>query len=180
MTPPLLLNSAPAAGFDEPFEMLAACHERVERMLRLLARLQAHLQATGADEAARQAARDVMRYFDLAAPHHHEDEERHVLPALRASGDVTLRALADRLQREHIVMAAAWAALRPGLQSLADAGWSGEPAAGHFARWSAFAELYRGHLDAEDGQAYPAAAARIVDAARRAMGDEMAQRRGVR
>ena len=28
-------HSAPAAGFEEPFEMLATCHERVERMLAL-------------------------------------------------------------------------------------------------------------------------------------------------
>lgn len=33
---PLILHAAPAAGFDQPFEMLQACHERVGRMLVLL------------------------------------------------------------------------------------------------------------------------------------------------
>ena len=82
MTTPLILHAAPAAGFDEPFELLAACHQRVERMLGLLQRLQPHLQAHGADRAGAEAARDLLRYFDLAAPHHHEDEELHVLPVL--------------------------------------------------------------------------------------------------
>ena len=30
------LFHSPSAGFDAPFEMLSACHERVERTLRLL------------------------------------------------------------------------------------------------------------------------------------------------
>jgi hypothetical protein len=46
----LPLHTAPVAGFDEPFAMLAACHERVERMLQLLERLATHLAAQG-DEA---------------------------------------------------------------------------------------------------------------------------------
>ena len=75
MTHPLL-HSGPAVGFDEPFEMLEACHERVQRSLALLARLIAHVDAHGHDEKSRSAAHDVLRYFELAAPHHHEDEEQ--------------------------------------------------------------------------------------------------------
>ena len=93
MTSPLTLHVGPAAGFDQPFEMLAACHERAARMLDLLARLLPHLASQGCDEQARQAARDVMRYFDLAGPAHHEDEERHVFPLLQASPDPAAQAL---------------------------------------------------------------------------------------
>ena len=116
MSTPLILHAAPAAGFDEPFEMLDACHERVGRMLSLLQRLRTHLQGGMADEPARQAARDVMRYFDLAAPHHHQDEERHVFPALVASGDATLAQLAARLLADHAQMTAAWAGVRPSIE----------------------------------------------------------------
>jgi hypothetical protein len=49
---------APAAGFDEPFAMLGACHERVRRSLALLQRLVEHAAAHGADAQARDAARD--------------------------------------------------------------------------------------------------------------------------
>ncbi|MDY0108049.1 MAG: hemerythrin domain-containing protein, partial [Giesbergeria sp.] len=80
----------PAVGFDTPFEMLAACHERVLRSLALLQKLQDYLHGHPCDDSARQAARDVLRYFDVAAPLHHEDEELHVFPPLleRGTADV--------------------------------------------------------------------------------------------
>jgi hemerythrin-like domain-containing protein len=180
MTSPLILHAAPAAGFDEPFEMLAACHQRVERMLGLLQRLQQHLESHGPDRPAAEAARDVMRYFDQAAPNHHEDEERHVLPVLRASGDPALQALAERLHAEHQAMTQAWGLLRPGLARLAAGDWPVPAAVEEFARWAAFDALYRGHLAAEDGSAYPAVSRRLAPAALAAIGDEMARRRGVR
>jgi hemerythrin-like domain-containing protein len=170
----IVLHHAPAAGFDQPFELLAACHERVERMLGLLERLDAHLPAQGADAQAQDAARDVMRYFDQAAPHHHEDEERHVLPALREAG---LGALADRLHADHLAMAAAWQAMRVALAEVAAGRWT---AGAGLDQVAGFAALYRAHMAREDGEAFPLAAARIEGAARAAMADEMAARRGLR
>jgi hemerythrin-like domain-containing protein len=166
-----------AAGFDAPFDMLSACHERVERSLGLLERLGVHLRGHGADAQARDAALDVLRYFDLAAPHHHEDEERHVLPVLRALGR---GALADRLHADHGAMAVAWAGLRVQLEAIlaGDAGPATTPEAAQ--AWQAFAALYRQHARIEDGEAFPAARGALDAAAQRAMGDEMARRRGAR
>ena len=62
--------NTPAVGFEQPFAMLEACHERVERTLTLLSRLRSYLREQAVDDAARQAARDVLRYFDIAAPLH--------------------------------------------------------------------------------------------------------------
>jgi hypothetical protein len=166
------LHSPPAAGFDAPFEMLHACHERVLRTLDLLLRLQAHLADHGADVQARDAARDILRYFDLAAPEHHADEERHVLPRLRA---LQLLALAERVQAEHHDMNARYAALRPGLLALAQDGWV--PATG---LWPAFAALYRAHVELEESLAYPPVAAGLEPAALAVMGSEMASRRRAR
>jgi hemerythrin-like domain-containing protein len=181
LTQSVLLHRAPAAGFDQPFEMLAACHERVERMLGLLERLAAHLPRQGADAQARDAARDVMRYFDQAAPQHHEDEERHVLPALREaareSGQAALAALADRLHADHEQMAAAWAALRVALAGIV-AG-QGPPGVTLDAV-PGFAALYRAHIEREDREAFPAAAVLVRGAMLETMGEEMATRRGVR
>lgn len=78
--------NTPAVGFEQPFAMLEACHERVERTLTLLSRLRSYLREQAVDDAARQAARDVLRYFDIAAPLHHEDEELHVFPLLLERG----------------------------------------------------------------------------------------------
>jgi len=176
-------HSAPLAGLEAPFEMLAACHERVERMLALQARLQQHLKDKGCDEPARQAARDVMRYFDLAAPLHHQDEEVHVFPPLLAGPDAELRALVERLLRDHRQMEQAWVAARRTLQAIADspAGADGPaPLAPEQAdALERFAALYRQHLDDENGVAYPAAQAALPPAAVQAMSEDMMQRRGV-
>ncbi len=166
MTP---LHTAPAVGFEAPYEMLHACHERVLRTLELLLRLQAHVAVHGADVQARDAARDVLRYFDLAAPHHHLDEERHVLPRLRALGQA---ALADRVLAEHQQMVASYAQIRPGLQALAEDGQVPPVAA-----WPAFVALYREHIVLEESQVYPPAAAAEGMQALAAMGAEMAARR---
>jgi hemerythrin-like domain-containing protein len=171
-----------AAGLEAPFEMLAACHERVERMLALQARLQQHLLDTGCDEPARQAARDVMRYFDLAAPLHHQDEELHVFPPLLAGADTALRELAQRLIQDHRQMEAAWVQARSVLQAIADhspaAGWSPLTPVQTEAL-NRFAALYRQHLDDENAIAYPAAQAALPPQAVQAMSEDMMQRRGV-
>lgn len=171
------LVPSPAAGFDAPFAMLEACHERVLRTLDLLRRLVAHVAAHGGDDQARQAARDVLRYFDLAAPQHHLDEERHVLPTLQASGDPALRELAARLHDDHRRMDAAWAQARPLLQGLADGGLARFSAAQEQVL-DAFAALHAGHLEAEERSAFPVAAQQLDTAALAAMSADMRQRRG--
>ncbi|MBV8035747.1 hemerythrin domain-containing protein [Roseateles sp.] len=165
-----LLHAGPAVGFDQPLEMLLACHERVRRSLDLLLRLQAHVAVQGADEPARDAARDVLRYFDIAGPKHHEDEERHVLPQLRAAGRGQL---ADRLAAEHAEMGRQWAALRPALEALRDGCDEGLDAPA----CQAYAALYAGHMAAEEGEAFPTAARQLDAAMLAAMGAEMAARR---
>ncbi|MBA4176947.1 MAG: hypothetical protein C0505_10380 [Leptothrix sp. (in: Bacteria)] len=181
-TYPLNLHRSPAAGFEQPFEMLQACHERVQRMLALLLRLADHLATQGADADARQAARDVMRYFDHAGPAHHEDEERHLFPPLLEKGDAALQALVRRLQQDHVAMSAAWREVRADLADIETGDWRRGPI-GRLAearrRWQAYADLYAAHIDAEEGQAYPAAQRLLPASALRTMGQEMATRRGV-
>ena len=182
MTQPIRLSSLlgpPAAGFEEPFEMLAACHERVNRMLALLVRLRAHVRQHGADDQARQAARDVLRYFDQAAPQHHQDEELHVFPPLLALADPTLAAVVRRLQQDHLDMAARWREARVVLVRLAEGGLDRLDGEDETAL-EAFASLYEAHLRAEDEIAYPAAERLLDDRARSAMGEEMMHRRGAR
>jgi hemerythrin-like domain-containing protein len=181
----VLLNSSPAAGFDQPFDMLSACHERVERSLQLLSRLVAHLAEAGDTprdrEMAASAAHDVLRYFDLAAPAHHEDEERHVFPLVRAIGDEGLADTVDRLHADHQAMTSAWQRLRAPLEEVAQQGQSRDLPALETAA-SAFSGLYDEHMALEDSVIFPAARASAEAAgaaAVEAMGSEMAARRGV-
>ncbi len=169
------------AGFEHPFDMLAACHERLERTLSLLDRLVSYLDAEGSDLHARDAARDVVRYFDIAAPAHHEDEERHVFPTLEASSDESLHKLAARLRADHQQMVEEWAALRPLLTRvmLGDEGPYIELALAA----SHFHDFHTAHMAAEDEFAFRPAHAVMSQGdaeAMREMGDEMARRRGLR
>ena len=168
---------APAVGFEQPFEMLEACHERVNRTLDLLRRLMAHIDTNGHDTSSRSAAADVLRYFDIAAPLHHEDEELHVFPALARRTDVKLRAAIAALQGDHERMAMYWAQLRGALVL-----WRDDAAApaidGATRRLAAdFIGGYAAHIATEEELVYPAARACFDDAGLARIGAEMQARR---
>jgi len=169
---------SPAAGFEDPYALLGACHDRVRRTLRLLARLGPHLQRRGADDQAVQAARDVLRYFGMAAPQHHLDEERHLVPLLQASADAALQAAAQTLLADHGRIGQTWHALEPLLERVA-AGQVPDPTR-FAASVSEFLRLYDAHLVLEETVVFPSA--RVLQASRgpaavAEMGQEMALRR---
>ncbi len=174
--------ASPAAGFDQPFEMLHACHERVRRTLALMQRLVAHVESNGNDAQARGAAADVWRYFEIAGPAHHEDEERHVIPLLLASGDAMLMNTARQLRADHERMDAVWATLSMRLLLLRD-GPDGALAPAALAALSdevrQFVALHDTHVPLEEAVAFPEALRRTSEHARLSMGREMATRRGV-
>lgn len=171
---------SPGVGFEAPFEMLAACHERVERMLDLLTRLRAHVSQQGCDEQARSAAADVLRYFDLAAPQHHLDEERHVFPAVLALQQEPLDRLVARLQHEHRQMETLWATVRGALAQVTQAdapSWTPWSAADN-AAMDAFVAIYQDHIRDEENCVYPAAQQALALPLLQAMSLDMARRRG--
>lgn len=169
--------NSPAVGFEQPFEMLEACHERVQRSLALLQRIVEHIDAHGHGAPSRAAAGDVLRYFDIAGPHHHEDEERHVFPALLEHPDRSVRAAVAQLQADHVWMQAAWARLREVLLRWRDDDAAPAVTDEERALVADFADAYARHIPLEEAVAYPAAQ-RLLDEARlRRIGDEMAARR---
>ncbi len=177
----LLSDDLSAAGFDQPFELLRGCHARITRMDALLLRLIDHVAQQGTDAQAQQAADKVLRYFDVAAPLHHEDEELHVFPVLRASaaGWVGDDAVLERLESDHRALALLWAELRDWLLQVkaAQALPASAPIAEAAQRFSA---LHAAHIAIENTQIFPAAQACMDAAQITAMGQGMAARRGVR
>ncbi len=171
---------APAASFDQPFDMLGACHERVQRSLDLLKRLQAHLLTTGCDDDARQAAADVLRYFDIAAPLHHEDEELHVFPPLLANAGAEIKALVRELQQDHHLMESHWANARCVLKQVGEStgenGQALDPE--QTAALHGFTALYNDHIEREEQVVYPAALVYVTPQAMQTMGADMKRRRG--
>ncbi|MBF5002776.1 hemerythrin domain-containing protein [Diaphorobacter caeni] len=170
---------SPGVGFEQPFEMLDACHDRVRRSLQLLLDLRVYLRANGCDDSVRQAVRDVQRYFDIAAPLHHQDEELHVFPALkeRCADDADLQSLVRQLQRDHEDMHRLWSgAVRGALEAVAGGAQDRFTAAQESA-FDAFAQCYARHLTMENEVAYPQARLVVDEAEQQAMGREMAARR---
>lgn len=163
-----------APGFDHPVALLLSCHDKVRRFAGLSLRLDLHLARHGTDEEAATAARNVLRYFDLAAPLHHADEEKDLFPALRRLGDPALDAALAALEAEHAELDALWRAVRPWLEAVAQQGLPVRPA-----ELDEFARRYPDHAQREEDELYPAAQ-RLAPEVLAAIGRNMRQRRGAR
>ncbi|MBU6502099.1 MAG: hemerythrin domain-containing protein [Burkholderiales bacterium] len=169
----------PAAGTEAPLEMLSACHDRITRQCATLRRLVPHLALHGADQEARTAAANVMRYFDTSAIHHHRDEEVDLFPALiesmAGSDPVCLRQLTEGLTRDHRALEAQWQKLRIALAKIA----AGESVSLTSDDVEAFAGPYERHLEREDAELLPMAARLLGDDALASIGCAMRERRGI-
>lgn len=108
-----------APGFDAPLDMLHACHDKVRRFAGHLEQLPDYLARHVLGAGARNTIAGVLRYFDVAGPLHHQDEERDLFPLL-VRRDPGLASEVARLAGEHIELGALWAQLRLQLQALAD------------------------------------------------------------
>jgi hemerythrin-like domain-containing protein len=164
-------------GFDEPLEMLSACHERVHAQLETLHRLARWLPEHGVDEPACRAAASVIRYFDHAAINHHMDEEEDLFPMLlcKVSQDRrhALEALIDWIKEDHQRMFAAWADMKARLEAMV-AGESFELGDDVV---DAFCERYVMHIDREESELFPYAQALLSDQDLMVLGQTMTARR---
>lgn len=171
--------STPAAGADAPLEMLATCHERGGRQCATLRRLPPHLAAKGADEEARTAATNVMRYFDKSAKDHYADEEDDLFPALlesmAGSDAVCLREMIAGLTADHRTLEEAWRRVRAVLVRVA----AGEAVPLAVETVEALAGHYERHMAREDGELMPMAARLLGEAELARIGRAMRARRGI-
>ena len=169
----------PGAGFDQPVEMWLACHERVQRFAALLSRLAEHLTRQGADEDAQVTAVSIRRYFNEAAPRHHEDEEVDMFPRLRerldSERDKTVLDVLEQVEADHLEMAGLWKRLDAALAEVS----RGERVALEQSLIDRFATLYRHHIDAEERVVLPALEKTLGRDDWQAIGRSMAERRGL-
>lgn len=172
----------PAAGFDEPLELWLACHDRVRRMAGLLERLHEHLQLQGADDAAQVTAASIRRYFEEAAPRHHEDEEvdlfpllRRLLPEKAPRDEATVVAALAQLEKDHVELGKLWQELRGRLLTIE----AGQPTALAEDLVQRFAGGYRRHCEVEDSVVAAALRRCLSGVDLDAVGQAMAERRGV-
>ena len=169
----LLGKSAP--GFDAPLAVLEACHARIAEQCDTLEKLLVHLQGQGADAQAQQAARAIMRYFDVAAVQHHDDEERNLFPLLEAANAPGACDLVEMLTLEHDEQARLWRSLRSQLAAIE----AGSDTALDPVLMARFVAAQRNHLAFENAHVPPLARAVLDPSALARLGRAMAARRGV-
>ncbi|MEO8311075.1 MAG: hemerythrin domain-containing protein [Caldimonas sp.] len=164
--------SAPADGF----EVLDDCHRMTLAALDCLERLVAQIERREIDAAARTIAGEIVRHFSEMVRQHHEDEERHVFPALVSSSDREVVQAVLRLQQDHDWLEEDWMEISPHLDAVA-CGQSWYDVDVLREGVAIFAALSRDHIALEESLLYPQARARLDAGERRAMGREMAARR---
>ncbi|AAQ58241.1 hemerythrin domain-containing protein [Chromobacterium violaceum] len=161
-----------APSFEQPLEMLQACHDKIRRFCDQLDKLPPYIEEHGVDEAARNTIDDVVRYFDVAGPAHHTDEEEELFPLIDERVPTASSRL-EQLSAEHGYLHSCWNAIRDDLVALRD---------GRIKQISRnelqeFARQYREHAAAEEAWLFPTAASALSPEELRQAGANMARRR---
>jgi pyridoxamine 5'-phosphate oxidase len=174
--------SSPTAGYDQPIEMWLGCHHRIARMSSLLQRLVDHLKHHPVDRPAGITAATIRRYFEEAAPRHHDDEEIDLFPrileklrAAQSPAAAAIESAIGTLLADHREMHALWLQMRERLLKVE----AGEDPQFDDIQVQLFVSRYRAHIEVEDGQLAPAFKRWFKARDLRAIGQAMAARRGV-
>jgi hemerythrin-like domain-containing protein len=159
-------------GFDDPIGLLRACHEK---MLDHCERLTALVDNESLDDAAREAARNISRYFSQSAPLHHRDEEQDLFPRINRQS-LKIAEMVFTLKREHETLDALWDSIAPELKQLPAEGFSDA-----FRKAAMeFSALCRQHIGRENRELLPLLSNSLSHQALLEIGESMAKRRGVK
>lgn len=104
-----MLNLSPQqfVTWDEPIEMLYACHGKVKNFCRQLQILPDYIEQNGCNEAVKNDVKQILNYFNQSAPLHHDDEEKDFFPALIKQVP-TAQADVDLLEQQHVALHKNW------------------------------------------------------------------------
>lgn len=176
-------NSSTQGGnsFARPIELLLSCHEKISRFSSALSVLSQTLQSNGWDDSLAASADQICRYFNIASPEHHLDEENHLFPALMAAdpqlkntASVEIIQQLNELIKQHVEFDELWATLNTMLSERSE----------DFTALHTLAETFKSRLHAhiliENKQIFPYAETLLNEAEMKAIGLAIAQRRGIR
>jgi hemerythrin-like domain-containing protein len=179
----IVIGTKRESDFTDPIGMLGDCHRRIERFLDVLLRLAEQVHGGELNEDQRGALETAVRYFRDAAPKHTADEEESLFPRLRRIESADVRALLPRiesLEEEHVCADRSHGEVDSlGCLWLKQGELSPEQAERLLAVLVGLRDVYRHHIATEDNEVFPAAAATLSASDCRAIGDEMASRRGI-
>ena len=166
--------------FERPLELLESCHEKIIHFSSTLLKLSTALKQQGWTEELTATAQNITRYFNIAGPEHHFDEELHLFPAIIAlnteSEDQQSRdliQLINRMIKEHVESDALWEKINHLLNNKSKDFKQLETLSIEFEK------SMREHAEIENSIIFPFAKAHISDAEFKKMGMEIAVRRGI-
>ncbi|HEX5324899.1 MAG TPA: hemerythrin domain-containing protein [Capsulimonadaceae bacterium] len=179
----LVIGGKPDSSFDNPLGLLTDCHRRIERFLQQLLLVAREAKGGELSDEQRHALEVALRYFREAAPRHTRDEEDSLFPRMRAGGaeetEAALTALAT-LEADHEAADAAHLQVDEiGRKWLADGSLAPADHSRLVALLEELATLYTAHIKIEDTQVFPAAERALPAGEIKAVGREMAERRGI-
>lgn len=203
----IVIGAKPESSFADPLGLLSDCHRRIEKFLQTLMLIVTQVQdattladrerneenegggvhltydSAALNDDQRHALEAALRYFREAAPRHTRDEEESLFPKLRDSGDAaaqTALAAIDALEADHDRADAGHAEVeRLGQKWLDEARLTRAETASLRALLENLQGLYQKHIAIEDTQIFPLAG-QVLDAVTiKAVGQEMAARRGL-
>lgn len=103
--------------WDEPIDMLYACHGKVKNFCRQLQLLPDYLDKNGVNQAVKNDVQQILNYFNQSAPLHHDDEEKDFFPALIKQRPEAQTEV-DLLEAQHIELHRNWDELSTQLVAL--------------------------------------------------------------
>jgi pyridoxamine 5'-phosphate oxidase len=127
------------------------------------------------DDAAREAARTISRYFSTSAALHHRDEELDLFPRINRQS-LKIAELVYTLKKEHETLDVLWNSIAPELKQLPGDGFS----AAFKQAAKEFSALSGQHIARENRELLPLAGNSLSQQALQEIGESMAKRRGVK
>lgn len=181
---PVSIGAKPSPDFTNPIALLTDCHRRMEHCLAILIRVVNEADGKVISDEQKRALERSLEYFRNAAPRHTADEEESLFPRLRVSNSPDLRSAlteVEKLEADHH-RAAKW---HDEVDDLCKK-WLFAHELGQNdterlkSALASLDELYRCHIALEDNRLFPLAAAALSISDTTDIGNEMAERRGLR
>jgi hemerythrin-like domain-containing protein len=179
-----VIIGARAESFSNPLGLLTDCHRRIEMFLQALIAVADPSRGSVLTDEQRDALEKALTYFHEAAPKHTADEEQSLFPRMRRLDSPEVKAAlaqVDELEREHRVADELHAQVdRLGRQWLAAGSLLPAELASMRTALGELKKIYDRHIAIEDEQVFPLAKKMLDADEQKAVGEEMASRRGAK
>ena len=180
---PILIGEKPDSDFNDPIGVLEDCHRRIEKFLHVLLTFANDARGNALTHEQRGAIETSLRYFREAGPKHTADEEESLFPRLRAARHHEAKAVMsdlDQLHTDHLKADENHRAVDELFRRwLADGVLSAPELSRLITMLHSLEESYARHIKEEETQVFPNAARILTSGDLRAVGLEMAKRRGL-